>query len=258
MRHTKVVYIALIVTILAIYAQAGDNQFISLDDKEYVTNNSHVARGMTGDNFAWAFTSVEAANWHPITWLSHMADVQLYGANPRGHHLTSVLIHTASSFLLLMLLVGITGSLWQSLFVAALFALHPLHVESVAWVAERKDVLSAFFWFLTLIFYVRYAAARKPIHYMLALLCFVLGLMSKPMLVTLPVVLLLLDFWPLGRYRQQGQDTLLRTGRAFVKEKIPFFACSIVSSMITIYAQHRGGRWSLSGGCPSNCAWKTL
>ena len=187
--------------------------------------NPHVVSGITGKNIIWAFTSVDAANWHPITWLSHMADVQLYGMNPRGHHLTNVVIHTVSSLLLLLLLLRFTGSLWQSSFVAALFALHPLHVESVAWVAERKDVLSAFFWFLTLLLYSEYVAKRKPALYLLALFSFVLGLMSKPMLVTLPVVMLLMDFWPLDRYRHEEQETgaasTFRQGNSPCKRKNP-------------------------------------
>ncbi len=208
------------------------------------TNNPHVAQGITAANIFWAFTSVECTNWHPITWLSHMADVQFYGMNPRGHHLTSVVIHTISSLLLLLLLFRLTGSLWQSSFVAALFALHPMHVESVAWVAERKDVLSAFFWFLTLLLYAEYAAKRKPMLYVLSLFSFVLGLMSKPMLVTLPLVMLLMDFWPLnrGHFKEQipwrNQLPLLM---GFLKEKIPFFACSLFSAVITIYAQNKGG-----------------
>lgn len=236
--------IALVITILAVYWQTGNNQFLSYDDNDYVTENPHVENGITGNNIIWAFTSVEANNWHPITWLSHMADVQLYGMNPRGHHLTNVAIHIVSSLLLLLFLFRLTGSLYKSSFVAALFALHPLHVESVAWIAERKDVLSAFFWFLTLIFYVEYVLKRKHALYMLALLFFVLGLMSKPMMVTLPVVMLLIDFWPLNRFRDEdklGLRQLSRRVLVLVKEKFPFFACSVVSCAITIYAQHKGG-----------------
>jgi tetratricopeptide (TPR) repeat protein len=238
---------ALIVIILAVYMQVGNYEFTNFDDPEYVTENPHVSSGITGKNIIWAFTFVEENNWHPITWLSHMADVELYGMNPRGHHLTNVIIHTVSSLLLLFLLLRFTGSLWQSSFVAFLFALHPLHVESVAWVAERKDVLSAFFWFLTLFLYSEYASKRKLTLYMLSLLTFVLGLMSKPMLVTLPIVMLLMDFWPLDRYRHeeqvQGQQRSVIgfSFTALVKKKIPFFACSLLSAVITIYAQNKGG-----------------
>jgi protein O-mannosyl-transferase len=243
----QVVFVCLVLTAvtLGVYLQVGSHQFLSFDDKQYVTGNPHVTSGLTGANVRWAFSSIDAFNWHPLTWLSHMADVQLYGMNPGGHHLTNVILHTASSLLLLLLLLRSTGSLWRSSFVAALFALHPLHVESVAWVAERKDVLSALFWFLTLLFYAQYATKRKPGLYLLALLSFVLGLMSKPMLVTLPAVMYLMDYWPLERYRSEDGERHLHDFWAKVlslsKEKIPFFACSLVSIVITIYAQNKGG-----------------
>lgn len=191
--------IALSAVTLSVYWQVGDHEFINYDDNAYVYDNLHVAEGISGSNIIWAFTSVYAANWHPITWLSHMADAHIYGMDPRGHHLSSVFIHTFSSVFLFLLLSRMTGSLWQSSFVAALFALHPLHVQSVAWVAERKDVLSAFFGFLTLLLYAAYVEKRKPALYFLSLFSFALGLMAKPMLVTLPVVMLLMDFWPLNR-----------------------------------------------------------
>jgi tetratricopeptide (TPR) repeat protein len=174
-----------------------------------------------------------------------MTDVQLFGMNPRGHHFTNVVIHAAAALLLFLLLLRLTGALWPGLFVAALFALHPLHVESVAWVAERKDVLSALFWFLTLLLYAEYAAGRKPALYFLALLSFVSGLMSKPMLVTLPMVMLVLDFWPLGRFQCDRQESGFRQSLLkllpLLKEKIPFLLCSLLSATITIYAQARGG-----------------
>ncbi|MGO9614405.1 MAG: tetratricopeptide repeat protein [Dissulfurispiraceae bacterium] len=224
--------------------QAGNHQFLNYDDNAYVTSNPHVAGGLTGKNIIWAFTSVYAWNWHPITWLSHMVDVEFYDMNPRGHHLTNVAIHAVSSLLLLLFLFRFTGSLWKSSFVAALFALHPLHVESVAWVAERKDVLSALFWFITLFLYSEYVAKLKPMLYILSLFSFVLGLLSKPMLVTLPVVLLLIDFWPLNRYQHEEQERGIRqlSGRAIalIKEKIPFFLCSVISAVVTIYAQNKG------------------
>ena len=240
-RYPVLICTALAVIILAVFLQVGSHQFFSFDDYAYVTRNPHVTSGLTLNNIAWAFTSVEETNWHPVTWLSHMTDAQMFGLDPRGHHLTSVAIHTISSLLLLLLLFRVTGSLWQSSFVAFLFALHPLHVESVAWVAERKDVLSAFFWFLTLLLYAEYVAKRKRALYLLTLFSFVLGLMSKPMLVTLPAVLLLLDFWPLGRYRGEVRQSGLRRFAALVIEKIPFFVCSLLSSLITVYAQRQGG-----------------
>ncbi|MBK5276305.1 MAG: tetratricopeptide repeat protein [Desulfuromonadales bacterium] len=224
-----------------VYFKTASHEFLNYDDAEYVTENPHVVSGITGSNIFWAFTTSHSANWHPITWISHMLDVQIYGMNPRGHHITNVIIHTVNSVLLLLLLLRFSGALWQSLFVAALFALHPLHVESVAWIAERKDVLSAFFCFLTLLFYGEYSRNLKPAFYILAFLSFMLGLMSKPMLVTLPVIMLLVDLWPLDRYRYARDDQCLRHlfGRflSLVKEKIPFFLLSVLSAIVTFLAQ---------------------
>lgn len=234
MRSIILLCVALLFITLIVYWHAGNNQFLNFDDNVYVTENVHVQTGISGANVLWAFTSVYAANWHPLTWLSHMADVQLYGLDPRGHHLTNVFIHAISTLLLFLLLYRLTSSKWRSLFVAALFALHPLHVESVAWVAERKDVLSAFFCIITLLLYAEYAIKRKPALYFLTLLFFILGLMAKPMLVTLPVVMLLLDYWPLNRYRSSPLITML-------KEKTPFFIVALLSCAVTIYAQQRGG-----------------
>ncbi len=186
---------------LVVYWRVGNHGFIQLDDYYYVVGNARIATGISVANIVWAFTSLEVANWHPLTWLSHMLDVQLYGLNAGGHHISSVVIHAAAAVLLLLLLYRLTGAVWQSALVAALFALHPMHVESVAWVAERKDVLSAFFWFLTLLLYAGYASTRRRSYYLLTLLSFALGLMAKPMLVTLPLVMLLLDGWPLKRGR---------------------------------------------------------
>src|ERR1039457_872787 len=179
--HMLINCVALFAITLSIYWQAGNHEFLNFDDNEYVTNNSHVTSGLTGENMVWAFTSFDACNWHPITRLSHMTDAQLFGINPRGHHLTNVIVHATSSVLLLFFLFRFTGSLWKSSFVATLFALHPLHVESVAWVAERKDVLCAFFWFLALLFYSEYAVKAKSKLYILSLLFYILGIMSKPM-----------------------------------------------------------------------------
>jgi hypothetical protein len=177
---------------------------------------------------------VEEANWHPITWISHMMDIQFYGMNPGGHHLTNVFFHTVSSLILFILLFRLTGAQWQSIFVAAMFALHPLHVESVAWIAERKDVLSAFFGFISLFFYSEYVAKQRSSLYFFTLFSFLLSLMSKPMLVTLPVIMLFIDLWPLNRYHA-GNVAIL------IKEKIPFFVCSLCSGLVTIYAQHNSG-----------------
>jgi hypothetical protein len=244
-RKLALICFSLIVITLTVYMQVRNYPFLGFDDDEYVTDNSHVKSGISGDNIIWAFTSFDASNWHPVTWLSHMADVQFFGLNPRGHHLTNVFIHTVSSILLLLFLHRFTGSIWKSSFVAALFALHPLHVESVAWVAERKDVLSALFWLVTLIFYSEYAARLKPKLYILSLFFFILGLMSKPMLVTMPFVMLLMDVWPLDRYaheeHEHGQRQIFARALALVKEKIPFFACSIMSAVVTICAQNSSG-----------------
>jgi hypothetical protein len=244
-RALLLVSLALLVMILAVYWQTGSHEFLNFDDEAYVTANPHVVSGISGKNMVWAFTSFEEANWHPLTWLSHMMDVQLHGLNPRGHHLTSVVIHCSSSLVLLLFLFRLTGGLWPSALVAALFALHPLHVESVAWIAERKDVLSGFFWFLTLYLYVGYTANRKAVLYVLALVSFLLGLMAKPMLVTLPIVLLLLDYWPLGRFssraQEEGQYPEGRRWIALLQEKIPFCLAALISSAVTLYAQQAGG-----------------
>src|ERR1043165_2106856 len=174
--------------------------FITFDDPDYVAANARVASGLTAQNILWAFRTGAGGNWHPLTWLSHMLDVELFGLSAGGHHLTNLCFHAANSLLLFIALLRMTGALWRSALVAALFALHPLHVESVAWIAERKDVLSGFFFMLTLAAYGRYARCPSVTSYLLVALVFAFGLMAKPMLVTLPFVLLLLDYWPLERW----------------------------------------------------------
>ena len=217
---------------LAAYWPVLQNDFVSYDDPDYVTENPHVLRGLSWSNVGWAFRTAHAGNWHPLTWLSHALDVQLHGLNTAWHHLTALLFHTANALLLLLWLQRTTGRLWCSAAVAALFALHPLHVESVAWVAERKDLLSGVFFMLTLWAYTRYSRSEKSWgRYALVMLWFVLGLMSKPMLVTLPFVMLLLDYWPLGRLQQVSQFTRL------LREKLPLFALSILSCVATVIAQ---------------------
>jgi tetratricopeptide (TPR) repeat protein len=249
-RHFYIICIFLVVTTLAVYWQVLDNGFVDYDDDVYVTENIRVHKGVTFDSLTWAFTSSHSANWHPLTWISHMIDCQLYGLNPSGHHLTSLLFHVANTLLLLLILVRMTGALWQSSFVAALFALHPLHVESVAWVAERKDVLSTFFMMLTVWAYLFYVKKGKVRRYLMVVLFFVLGLMSKPMLVTLPFILLMLDFWPLGRLCLIRDTQNVVTGQhtdersnifRLVWEKVPFFALAVVSSVVTFIVQERGG-----------------
>src|SRR6516165_6792603 len=203
-RKACLVGLLLVAVTLAVYWPLLNNDFISLDDHEYVTENPHVISGLSWSNAAWAFRSGYASNWHPLTWLSHQLDVQLFGLNPRWHHFTNLLFHIANSVLLLFLLRRMTGALWRSALVAALFALHPLHVESVTWVAERKDVLSTFFWMLTLWGYLLYTRRPTAWRYVGVVFAFALGLLAKPMLVALPCVLLLLDYWPLRRFAGQA------------------------------------------------------
>ena len=217
-----------------------DNDFVRYDDIDYVTSNYTVQRGLSWTGLIWAFSSTTAANWHPLTWLSHMLDCQFFGLNPAGHHLASILLHALNTLLVFVILRGLTGATWRSFLVAAFFGWHPLRVESVAWVAERKDVLSTLFWLLTLWAYgsyVRELASRPPrskIYFGLALLAFTGGLMAKPMVVTLPFALLLLDFWPLARWRQ-------RKWTALVLEKWPFFLLSAAACAITFLVQRQGG-----------------
>jgi tetratricopeptide (TPR) repeat protein len=227
---------------LFVFWPLGNHEFINLDDDVYVYANPQVKAGLSRNGVIWAFRSLEAGNWHPLTWLSHMLDCELYGLHSGWHHVTSLLFHIANTLLLFWVLRRMTGRLWQSSFVAALFALHPLHVESVAWVAERKDVLSTFFWMLTLWAYLRYVEQPGLTRYLLAILFFVLGLLSKPMLVTLPFVLLLLDYWPLGRF-PLGQPSSggNSSTRRLVLEKIPFFSFAAVSSLVTLVAQQGAG-----------------
>jgi tetratricopeptide (TPR) repeat protein len=225
-----------------VYGQTIHHEFVNFDDDAYLFQNPAVSRGLTHNAIIWAFTRIHAANWHPLTWLSHMLDCQLYGLNAGGHHLTNLLLHAATTIFLFLVLRRVTGHLWRSAFVAAVFAIHPLHVESVAWAAERKDVLSAFFFVLTIGAYIRYIAGpRLPGRYALILLLFVLGLMSKPMLVTLPLVLLLLDYWPLHRFTSEGADRLV-TARRLILEKLPLFGLAAASCITTLFAQSKGIR----------------
>jgi Tfp pilus assembly protein PilF len=229
-----IISIVLAVIVWIAFGQTLNHEFVNYDDSSYVYANARVISGLTPGNFGWAFTHVHAANWHPLTTISHMLDCELYGLQPWGHHLTNVLLHAAAVILLFLALWRLTGNLWASAFVAALFAIHPLRVESVAWVAERKDVLSGVFFALTLLTYARYAQAKVFSfgRYITALVLFALGLMCKPTLVTTPFVLLLLDYWPLGRFR--GRWSVVRS---LVAEKIPFFVLSAASCMATILAQ---------------------
>lgn len=235
------VALALGVVTFLVYCPVLTFGFVNYDDPQYILNNPPVKAGLSLKGIEWAFSSRYATNWHPLAWISHMLDCSIFGLNAWGHHLTSLLLHVANTVLLFSLLQKMTRAVWRSAFVAALFALHPLHVESVAWIAERKDVLSTFFFFLTVRAYVGYAQIQneklKIKNYLLALLFFTLGLLSKPMLVTLPFVLLLLDFWPLNRVR--SAECGAQNWQRLVLEKIPFITLSLASCVVTLWAQQK-------------------
>ena len=224
--------LALIILTVAAYWRVSGNRFVAFDDDLYVYNNRHVQQGINAESLRWAFNMGHAANWHPLTWISHMVDFRLFGQRPMGHHVVNLIFHVLNTVLLLLVLSRMTGSLWKSAFVAGLFAVHPLHVESVAWIAERKDVLSTFFWLLTMGAYVLYSEKPSIKRYVPVIVLFALGLMAKPMLVTLPLVLLLMDFWPLKRDRRWS---------SLVLEKSPLLILSAASCVITFIAQSRGG-----------------
>lgn len=232
------VFVGLAVLCLLIYAQTFGFDFINLDDNEYVYENPFVSGGANFENFRWALTAFHSSNWHPMTWISHQLDASFFGLNAGGHHAVNVLFHIINSILLFVVVNRLTKAFWKSAFVAAVFAVHPAHVESVAWVAERKDVLSTLFWLLTTLFYVRWTEnAEEKKFYWLAFLFFALGLASKPMLVTLPFTLILLDYWALERFEKWNLTEIL----PFVKEKIPFFLLTVSSAVVTILAQRAGG-----------------
>jgi Flp pilus assembly protein TadD len=267
------IYLFLTIATLVVFWQVNECGFINIDDPGYLLENSHVQDGLTLDGIQWAFTTGYGANWHPVTWISHMLDVQLFGLQPRWHHVTNLLFHLANTLLLFFVLHRMTKARWESAFVAALFALHPLHVESVAWVAERKDVLSTFFWILTMGAYCYYAERPRLQRYLFVVLFFAMGLMSKPMLVTLPFVLLLLDYWPLRRFRQVPSEQKIETAvkrdkqkgkkysageeakaavpagslsqwallRPLLLEKVPLIVLTVLSSIVTYSVQEKGG-----------------
>jgi protein O-mannosyl-transferase len=231
---TFVICVILVVSTLTVYHRVLNYGFVNYDDSDYVVKNKQVRSGLSCEGIVWAFTTGEAGNWHPLTWLSLMLDSQLFGNNIGGFHITSVLLHTINALLLFLVFKKMTGAMWRSAFVAAVFALHPLHVESVAWISERKDVLSGLFWILTIWSYLHYVRKGGVQWYVLTLIIFALGLMSKPMVVTLPLVLLLLDYWPLGRFE-------VSWNRRIILEKVPFFILSAVSSVVTFFVQKSGG-----------------
>ncbi len=301
LRRPAVLCVLLAVTTLAVYLRVARHDYVNYDDSDYITANAHVESGLKWANVVWAFKTGHASNWHPLTWMSHMLDMELFGEKPGAQHLVNLGFHVVNTLLLFLLLRRMTGASWRSGMVAALFALHPLHVESVAWISERKDVLSAFFFLLTLGAYARYAecgmrsaecgmqqpdagtkhqALRFTFHvsrlkrvpasawYLLALVCFALGLMSKPMLVTLPFVLLLLDFWPLRRMQgaederqnhaslaaphipRRSRQSPIADGQSqillLLLEKVPFFLLAAASSVVTFIMQRKGGAVSTS------------
>ncbi len=254
-----VLCLLLVAVTLIVYWPVTRCDFVNYDDPDYFSSNSHVQAGLTSDNVAWAFGTGRASNWHPLTWLSLMLDRELSGCGPAGPHFTNLLFHLANTVLLFLLLQRLTRATWRSAFVAALFALHPLHVESVAWISERKDVLSTFFGLLALWTYACYAqrvtsdrwqvtradstsspvTCHPSLHYFLALFFFALGLMSKPMLVTLPFLMVLLDWWPLQRVTSGKWP--VAGARSLVVEKMPFFVLSAISCVVTFVAQQKGG-----------------
>ncbi|MBW2569757.1 MAG: tetratricopeptide repeat protein [Deltaproteobacteria bacterium] len=247
-RIVFLVSLCLIIAIIIPYRQVVNFDFVGYDDALYVTDSLNVQNGFTVKGVKWAFATFHSANWHPITWLSHMLDCELYGLNPMGHHWTNLQFHIANTLLLFFILQYMTGALWKSAFVAALFALHPLHVESVAWIAERKDVLSAFFGLLSIAAYCRYVENPRIVNYLLIILLLGLGLMAKPMLVTIPFVFLLLDLWPLNRLKFHknacanaveffGFKAILQ----LVWEKIPLFVLVTIVSVLTFIAQQSEG-----------------
>jgi tetratricopeptide (TPR) repeat protein len=230
----------LVVITLIVFWQVRTFEFVNYDDPDYVSENRHVRAGLNAGGIKWAFTTNHADNWHPLTWLSHMLDCELFGIKPGPHHLINLIFHIVNTLLLFAVLKAMTGSLWACSFVAALFAIHPLHVESVAWISERKDVLSTFFWILTMWAYVLFVRKSRVIWYLATLTLFTLGLLVKPMLVTLPFVLLLLDYWPLGRF-----ETDRRIVQRLVVEKIPYFIISAIICVITLSIEAKGAGASL-------------
>jgi tetratricopeptide (TPR) repeat protein len=237
--HPGWIAVALVALTVAAYSSVGSLGFVTLDDPQYIIDNPQVSQGLKWSGVQWAFTTGHASNWHPLTWISHMVDVELFGLNPGPHHLMNLLFHVLNTLLLFLFLRQTTGATGRSALVAALFALHPLHVESVAWVSERKDVLSTLFFLLTLWAYTLYTRDPALRRYTLVFVLLALGLMAKPMLVTVPFVLLLLDIWPLQRFRLESPER--GTAMKLVIEKLPLFALIVASSVITVLVQHEGG-----------------
>jgi len=250
-RLDLIICLFLALSTVLVYGDIFSHQFVIIDDPVYVAQNPYVQSGLTLQNVKWAFTTTRAEFWHPLTWLSYMLDTRVFGGLPAGYLFTNLLLHVLSAILVFFLFRRMTGAVWQSAFVAALFALHPLHVESVAWIAERKDVLSAFFWMLTTYFYCSYV--ERPGHKRLLTVCLflALGLMAKPMLVTLPFVLLLLDYWPLGRFKpERPPGASIPSALLLIREKIPLFIITAVFSLTAFVVQKTGGGISSSEQYP--------
>jgi tetratricopeptide (TPR) repeat protein len=255
LKISREVIVCLLLTaiVLAVYWPVRHFDFVACDDNIYVTENHHVREGLSGQNIVWAFTTADTTNWHPLTWLSLLVDSSLYGLYAGGYHLTNVFLHLTNSILIFFLLRRMTGTTVRSGFVAALFAIHPINVESVAWVAERKNVLSTFFWFTTMWAYAVYAAHPDWRRYLIVILLFAAGLMAKPMLITLPVVLLLMDYWPLRRFSAEATDkrsnvphevnsrSKWRVALCLIREKIPLLLLSVISASVTLYIADMGG-----------------
>jgi len=256
MRRDIGICVCLAVATVAVYWPVGGYDFTNFDDPGYVSENPHVLAGLTWEGVRWAFTNAQEANWHPLTWLSHMLDCQLFGPSAGRHHLVNVGLHALSILLLFLVLARMTGRRWPSAMVAALFALHPLHVESVAWISERKDVLSALFWMLTMGAYVLYAERPSVIRYLPVFVFLALGLMAKPMLVTLPFVLLLLDFWPLGRLKgaaatgKEASGFPWRRAGRLVLEKAPLLVLAAAASGVAYLVQQKIGAMEFGARVP--------
>ena len=246
LRRDGLVCLLLVASILVCYWQVADYDFISFDDSDYITENHHIRAGLTLESIKWSLSATHSANWHPLTWLSHMLDIQLFGMNAGRHHLTNLIFHIANSLLLFLVLKRMTGAFWRSCLVAVLFALHPLNVESVAWISERKNVLSTFFWILTMGSYTLYVERPNVLRYIPVFLFLFLGLTAKPMLVTLPFVLLLLDYWPFGRFQFGASGAVINKQQKSIVfrllwEKIPFFILIAASCIVTFFVEQGGG-----------------
>lgn len=247
-KHLKLLLcVALAAIIVLVFFQTYNHEFINFDDNTYITANPNIKNGINFNSLKWAFTTGHEGNWHPLTWISHLIDYELYGLKPTGHHLTNVLLHAVNSLLLFLLLTKLTGTTYRSFFVAVLFAVHPLHVESVAWAAERKDVLCAFFWMFSIMLYVRYVEQPLPGRYLALIVAFTLGLLCKPIIVTLPLTLLVIDYWPLNRRPDTAsvpeQSTLGKSmwSSFYLIEKTPLLVLAFTVSLITFQMQKEAG-----------------